>query len=295
MDSVDTEQQLAWEARQRPRAAIAAIAAGVLTLLGAIIQGRFFVDVPTASVLASLERVGDGAIGQKPSLLIPLAEHYDERGMELLAGVIVNSLGIAALGLVLTFLAFATRARSSQLPRIGLYLPFIGGVLLAIGALLFAIGRLERFDGILDTARTVTAVNDTEAPPLLIAGPLLQFVGGLALAIGFLLTCLHAMRAGLLTRFMGVLGVLLGFLLILPVLGNGAAIVQSFWLVALGLLFLQRVPGGAVPPAWRTGKAEPWPTAAEARAAREAPAAAPAVNGPSPSTSANKRKRKRRG
>ena len=35
-------------------------------------------------------------------------------------------------------------------------------------------------------------------------------------------------------------------------------LVLPFWLVALGVLFLGRWPRG-VPPAWSTGRAQPWP------------------------------------
>ena len=119
---------------------------------------------------------------------------------------------------------------------------------------------------------------------------------------------LNAMRVGLLTRFMGVLGIITGGLQILP-FGGPLPVVQCFWLLMLALLFLGRWPNGQ-PPAWRTGNAEPWPSAAErARAAParvrggarrgpepEAPSAEPepVAAGPSPSASARKRKRKRR-
>jgi hypothetical protein len=49
--------------------------------------------------------------------------------------------------------------------------------------------------------------------------------------------------------------------------------VQAFWLLALGMIFLDRVPGGS-PPAWKTGKAEPWPSQQELAEARKAQQAA---------------------
>ena len=61
------------------------------------------------------------------------------------------------------------------------------------------------------------------------------------------------MRVGLLTRFMGVLGIITGVLQILP-FGGPLPVVQCFWLLMLGILFLGRWPGGQ-PPAWRTGNA----------------------------------------
>jgi hypothetical protein len=69
---------------------------------------------------------------------------------------------------------------------------------------------------------------------------------------------MNAMRAGLLSRFMGVLGVILGALFVLPLIAS--PIIQVFWLLALGALFLNLWPGGRGP-AWETGEPEPWPSA----------------------------------
>ena len=77
---------------------------------------------------------------------------------------------------------------------------------------------------------------------------------------------LRARRVGLLSPFMGVLGAIAGALIVFPLAGI-STIVQAFWLGALGALFLGRWPGGRGP-AWETGEAEPWPTAAQRRGAR---------------------------
>jgi len=53
-------------------------------------------------------------------------------------------------------------------------------------------------------------------------------------------------------------------------LAGVSAIVQGFWLGALGMVFLGRWPGGRGP-AWETGEAEPWPSAAQRRARLTAP------------------------
>jgi hypothetical protein len=87
-----------------------------------------------------------------------------------------------------------------------------------------------------------------------------------------------------------------------------AAALQIFWLFGLAYLFSGRWAGGD-PPAWRTGKAEPWPTSAQLREqrtrasgagngrAKTPPRPAPeTVGAPTVRTRANtpKRKRKRR-
>jgi hypothetical protein len=41
-------------------------------------------------------------------------------------------------------------------------------------------------------------------------------------------------------------------------------IIQAFWLGAVGALYLGNWPGGRGP-AWETGQADPWPTAAQRR------------------------------
>jgi hypothetical protein len=76
------------------------------------------------------------------------------------------------------------------------------------------------------------------------------------------------MRVGLLPRWLGVLGILSG-LLFLPFFGTTTLqLIPTFWLVATGILLMERYPNGD-PPAWAAGEARPWPTQAEVRAQRE--------------------------
>jgi hypothetical protein len=111
------------------------------------------------------------------------------------------------------------------------------------------------------------------------------------------------MRAGLLTRFMGVLGIIIGVLVVIPI--GPLPVVQTFWLIALGALLLGFWPGAGVPPAWRSGRAEPWPSSGQvteqrraARAGRGRAASAPAADEASAPAAAvagsPRRKRKRR-
>jgi len=81
------------------------------------------------------------------------------------------------------------------------------------------------------------------------------------------------MRVGLLTRFLGIIGAIAGAM---PLIGGFFApqlaafpILQVFWLGAVGALILGRWPGGNVPPAWTSGRPEPWPTQQEIREQRE--------------------------
>jgi len=109
----------------------------------------------------------------------------------------------------------------------------------------------------------------------------------------------------LLTRFVGYLGIIAGVLTIIPLVP--IPIVEAYWLLALAYLFSGRWPSG-VPPAWASGRAEPWPRSQRQRSAREpllgrgrrqpAPEPAPEpVGAPAPGTTRSatpKRKRKRR-
>jgi hypothetical protein len=145
-----------------------------------------------------------------------------------------------------------------------------------------------------------SAVDDVTKAGLIRGVQVLNLPGTLCLAFGLVLLALNAMRAGLLTRFMGVLGIICGAALVL--LPQNPIIV--FWLLALAVLFARRWPQG-MPPAWETGVAVPWPSAAEvaeqramARGDAPAPAEEPVAVSESGQTEAHpaskKRKRKRR-
>lgn len=300
MDS-RVQEQLEWEARQRPRAGLAAILAALLSLGGGIFSGLTFSDVPRASVLTALDQVAaPGPVGTQPSLRVPLYEWYSDNVGQFITASVISAAGALAIGAVLTFLAFAVGARRAEFPRVGLYVPIVGSVLMAIALVLVAVGTDQTVDDVLAGERTVDAVAALKGGSLLTTGQLVEVVARFTLGAGFLLVALNAMRAGLLTRFMGVLGIIAGVLLALPVFGGPLPVVQSFWLLAIGLLLIGRWPGGE-PPAWQAGVAMPWPSSAEVREAKQReqagdpePRPERTTDQPSPATSA-KKKRKRRG
>jgi hypothetical protein len=78
---------------------------------------------------------------------------------------------------------------------------------------------------------------------------------------------LQTMRVGLLPRFMGYVGMFAGFLVLFPIIV--IPVVQLYWLVAIAILLSGNWPSG-LPPAWRSGRAEAWPSSAETRARRAA-------------------------
>jgi len=303
-----SQDQLAWEARQRPAAAAAAALAGILTFAGTAWRALALADLPRVGLLETLGRAPKaGSVSGLPSLRVERYEAYDDNALEVLASSLVVALGYIALGWALTYLAVATRARRSAFPVWVVYLPLVAGSIQALASVLSTLAFNLAVDDFLTGPRTVDAAEDVPTSGLGVFATLLGLPGSLGLALALILISLNAMRVGLLTRFMGVLGIIAGALMILPFAGP-LPVVQCFWLVMLGLLILGRWPNGP-PPAWRTGNAEPWPSSAQVREQRgriaaerrgePPPAAEPAERqpvgaGPSPSASARKRKRKRR-
>jgi hypothetical protein len=304
-----TEEQLSWEARQRPRAAAAAITAGVLTLGANVWSQVGFNGSPHAGFLESLQNVArPGPVGGAPSVRTAAFQFFDDHAVAAIGTSVVLAIGLVGLGWAAAFLAAAARARRLETPRLAAYLPIAGGVLQAVAAILRSVATASGVSTFLDGPHTVDRAADVSGNSILVTSAFIGFAGQLALAAGLVLICLNAMRAGLLTRFMGVIGLLVGLLQIVPF--SVQPIVQAFWLLALGALFLGFWPGPGVPPAWRTGQAEPWPSQAElaeqrraargggapqrGRQPRPSDGTPAAPQRPAPVAGSAKRKRKRR-
>jgi hypothetical protein len=286
----DTQQHLDWEARQRPRAAVAAIVGAILNLVAELWSSAIFRDAPRIPFARSLQHaLQPGPLGPSPSIRSAFYTFYDAHAGSILAASVLRAVGYVGIAWALAFLAVATRARRPELPRAAVYIPIVGGVLVAISVLMGTIGSATAVSSFLDGPRTVDAARDITSNSLIVTAGFVGLAGSLALAAGFLLVALNAMRAGLLTRAMGIIGCLAGVLIVFPI-GLVAVLVQNAWLIFLGVLLLGRWPQG-VPPAWRTGRAEPWPARTRGRAA---PAAATAPPAASAAPGGSKRKRKRR-
>jgi uncharacterized Tic20 family protein len=257
----DREQQLAWEARQRPRAGVLAIVASVLLLGGFLWWVSTLSGSPKAGYLESLANLGDGPIGEQPSVQPAAAQYSVDNALAFIGSALARGVAPLALAWTLMFLGIATRARRPEFPRFAIYVPFVGAVLFCLGTVGAEIDRVIAFNQFLDSPRTVDDARDAISN-VTITVALLSYVGQFILAAGVLLVSLNAMRAGLLTRFLGILGVVSGVVLVFPQL-IPLPLIQAFWLIALGLMLLGR-GRTPLPPAWRTGKAEPWPSAKEA-------------------------------
>jgi hypothetical protein len=177
----------------------------------------------------------------------------------LISGVLTG-LGMLAFIPVLYYLFRITRFRRTELPAVTQYLLIAGPILFAICSVWFQARQAHAAD--LFAAGSIKT--DKHAEDLLrdsttaVAG--LSLAASITTGLATLMVALNAMRAGLLSRFMGIMGVILGGLFVLPLIAS--PIIQLFWLIALGMLFIDRWPGGRGP-AWETGEEVPWPTAQE--------------------------------
>lgn len=264
---------VASEARQRPPAAIAAIVAGLLTVGVSIYIGTLYADLPTVTLTETLAPlVNQGAPPEVSPVTVRLA-FVNDNAFAVGLGAVLNGLGVIAAGVALGFLVRAARHRKPEIPA------FLPRAILAGALLLAAANITSQILNIVSAGDFVTSADRSQqAVDELNAGAglqVLQTVGLFALFVlsfGYIYGSLNAMRVGLLTRFMGVLGIIVGAApiigVLLPFAGSGFPLVQAFWLVGLGLLYLDRWPGGA-PPAWHTGEAQPWPTQVELREMRE--------------------------
>lgn len=289
---MSAEDRVSYERRLGPRFAVVAALAAIFLMGGSILQlvgPHTKVEELTLDLITESKRVG-----------------LD------IGGAVLNSLGWLSLAVTMWFLFGATRARS---PRSQSFI----GALAILGGLIAAVSGIV--DELLITSKAHQFVQSgsqsyVEAHQLTSGGafgvvPIFGLLGALMVALALVLVSLAAMRVGLLSRFMGYLGMFAGALVLIQI--TQVPVVQAYWLLALAYLLSGRWPTG-VPPAWKTGRAEKWPTSQQmrehriraagqrgrGRTAPSAPAPTPqAAGAPTPSASrgggaAAKRKRKRR-
>ena len=250
----------------RTRQAIVACLAGIFLVVAAILQ----LSGPHTKV---------------DELTLDLITAHKRFPLDLI-GSVVNGIGLLAVAATLNYLYGSTVARSGDIRSFVRILAITGASIAAITGIAYAaLIAAKANDFVHHGNQTYEQANHlTGSGPLAIL-PLLGQLASLLLAIGFVMIALNAMRVGLLTRFMGYLGIFTGVLVLFPI-GSPVPVVQGFWLVAVGYLLSGRWPTG-VPPAWRSGRAERWPSSAELReqrmrAAGRAPRGKPAPE-PAPS------------
>lgn len=272
-DLPPVEETLAYEAQQRPRVIAAAIFGGLGSFAGALLlsltfsggpnEGDGFIGLPEA-MQARLE----GRAPEGPSLFVRQVQFYGDHAAQLCAAAVLTALATMAIAYVLIHLYRATAARM-PISRTPLIASVIALVAFPIGHLVQRLSSwlgAASFDG--DTAEEA---RDIFQSSFTAAGQIFELLGQFALSTAILLVALNAMRAGLLTRFLGVLGIIVG-VLAFPIIEafniDPPRLIRMWWMLGIALLIGGKLRGG-LPPAWVTGRAEPWPSQQELREARE--------------------------
>lgn len=282
----DGAPQLAWEARAGKVAAAAAFAAALLPLIGSLV---YF-----------------GALGNEGEGTARIVLGTDANPAGVLLSAAISTVGLLVLPVALLYLLRATAARRPETPSLARPLAIGAPVLVAVALVLGRVLEIDASGGFAaseDTSEEAATDRLSDGGVQTVA--LLRLGLNAVLGIAVILLSLNAMRAGLLSRFMGIIGIAVGAFYIVPLLVN-PVLIQLFWFIALGLLFLDRWPGGRGP-AWGRVEALPWPSAADraeeqrservSKAQREADESATAADAegeeerPRPAS----RKKKRRG
>jgi hypothetical protein len=276
---VSVREQLDWESRWAKPAAAAAFAAGLLLVPATILR----------------QVALDGAGDDERKVLTAIDAHAGA----FLGSSALQLLSFVALAGVLHYLGRAVLARRPELPRVLIWLGVLGPLLLGLAGVLSDLDRVDVADRFLSSGPQTAARAEDLLEDRSVLSTSIGAAGTLALAIAFVLFSVNAMRVGLLTRFMGVIGAIVGALYVIP-LGAGPVILL-LWLLAIGVLFTGRWPGGRGP-AWETGEAVEWPSGRvgapvegeDPASAAEATPAGGAGDAPTGARSSRKRKKKRR-
>jgi hypothetical protein len=242
------EDTLAYESRHRVRQTTIAAAAGALLMVAAIVG-----------------LLGPHAVVSEQTLSL-ITQH--KRATLSIVTALINAASEMAIAATLVYLWQCSRVRAERpLPFIPV-LAIAGVVLALVGGIVYAFEIGSKANEFVTTgAQTYDEANRlTDGAGLLILQVLSQ-LGSLFIALAFGLVSLQSMRVGLLPRFMAYVGMFAGVLVLFPIIV--IPVVQLYWLVAVAILFSGNWPSG-LPPAWLSGRAEPWPSSAEMRARRVA-------------------------
>jgi hypothetical protein len=297
-------QQVGRETEWRSRLAVPAFAGGVFYLLSGIITNSVASNAPTVGVLQGLTPALSGVSSPTVSPRAPEVKYLSHHASSLIIASVIAAIAIAVLTLVLLVLTNATRFRRPAMWPIARPLILIGGIALAVISIAHqAVLAAETHSFAIGHDFTSQAVDNAlaKSTPNVIT-QYLDLLAGLAVAVGMIVIMVNAMRVGLITRWLGVIGILSAILIFLPIGGATLEVIPSFWLVAMGILYVGKWPNGQ-PPAWEAGEARPWPSRAQMREAggprRGRPALATGSGDVTPEptkpTSGSGRKRRKRG
>lgn len=310
-EAMDSASTVELERRWLPIAGILAILAGILPVIGLVLQtiASRGIDDRVDRVVSVGQALTAYGSGQPPAGIAgrqaDIVSHYGDQYLLVAAAALCTGLGLLLAIPVLYGLIRAAWRRRPSFPRWFLWTPAIGGVLFGVATIVALIYQAVQYHDF--TQLAAAAQNNGAANDALSAAQddlaLLQFAGGIGslfTAVGFGAASLSAMNVGLLTRVIGSIGVILAFLVVVPLLGQQGSVLRGFWFVAVGLTLLGRWPGGR-PPAWKSGEPMPWPSRAQqmedAERARGGGSTsvpgADAAPAPTPKASSGRRKRRK--
>jgi hypothetical protein len=235
---MSADDRLLYEARVRQRIAVAAVSGGLLLLVSSLLQ-----------LLGPHSNVNELTIG--------LIEEHKRFPLDLIANV-VQAVAWVGIAVSLKFLFDSVRARNPTVNPAFAWIMIFGAVAISLSGLASAtVIAIKAHQFVTTGDQTYQQANHLTSGPLLAGLSYSNLVGLLAGAVGFVLVALNGMRVGLLTRFMGYVGIFAGILILFVI--TPVPVVEAYWLVALGYMISGRWPSG-MPPAWVTGRAEPWPS-----------------------------------
>jgi hypothetical protein len=270
----EISQQVARETDWRARLAVPAFAGGVFYLLSGIITNSVASSAPTVGVLQGLAPALRGEASPAVSPRAPEVKYLSHHSSSLIIASVIAAIAITVLTLVLVLLSTATRFRRPSSWALARPLILAGGIALAVISVVHqAVLAVETHNFAIGHDFTSQAVDNAlaKSAPNVIT-QYLDLLAGLAVAVGMIVITVNAMRVGLITRWLGVVGILSAILIFLPIGGAELEVIPSFWLVAMGILYVGKWPRSratpeGMPPAWAAGEARPWPSRAQMREA----------------------------
>ncbi len=257
------DDQIAWEVHRRARVGVLAAGAGVLYELSASILSAVLKSVPSVGLLQGLAPALSGNAAPAISPGVAEVRFINSHSLGTIGGSAVAAFSVLFTVVALDFLAQATRYRRPDSFRAARPLLIIGGVGFALLSVAHeVINSIESHAFVhghnYSDAAVVHALTTNTAT---VVTTYIDVVIAIAFGVAVGVVSINAMRVGLIPKLLGYVGVAAAFLYVLPL---PLQLLTALWLVGVGFLILGRWPGGD-PPAWESGEARPWPTAAERR------------------------------
>jgi hypothetical protein len=208
-------------------------------------------------ILGAIKRVNNSKYQNSTQL-----KSIHNQPTQYLVSTVIEALAVIVMIGALVYLYQAIRARRQQIPKVTLVLAIAAPLLFGIVVIVAQVHANHVAQQFAHHGVTAGKAGDERAKKLLThAGGVylgLDLAATLGLAAAFILLSVNGMRAGLLSRFIGVLGIVVGAAQVLLLGSTPAVLLVLIFLIALGLLFLDRWPNGRGP-AWGVLEAIPWP------------------------------------